>query len=56
MKKILVLMMVILVSGCSKHAFEAGYVKKERQELYEYNNNVKYCQENPDRCINTVPW
>ena len=56
MKKILVLMMLILISGCAEHAFEAGYVKKERKELYDYNNNDEYCQKNPNRCINNVPW
>lgn len=56
MKKILILMMLVLISGCAKHAFEAGYVRKERKELYDYNNNEEYCKENPDRCINNVPW
>ena len=56
MKKLLILMMLVLISGCQKHAFEAGYVKKERKELYEYNNNEEYCKANPDRCINNVPW
>ncbi|MBR3502240.1 MAG: hypothetical protein IKO06_04970 [Alphaproteobacteria bacterium] len=56
MKKILILMILVLVSGCQKHVFEAGHVKKERQELYDYNNDEKYCRENPDRCVGNVPW
>ena len=56
MKKILILMMIVLVSGCAKHAFEAGHVRKERKELYDYNNNEEYCRENPNRCVNGIPW
>ena len=56
MKKLLILMMLVLISGCQKHMFEAGHVRQERKELYEHNNNEEYCKANPDRCINNVPW
>lgn len=56
MKKILILMMLVLISGCAEHAFEAGHVRKERKELYDYNKDEAYCNENPDRCINGIPW
>lgn len=37
-------------------ACEAGKVSKERQHLYDYKNNQEYCDQNPDRCVNNVPW
>lgn len=56
MKKIFLLAVIVLISGCAEHAFEAGHVRKERQELYDYNNDEAYCKENPDRCVAGIPW
>lgn len=55
MKKITILGLILLfLSACN--TFVAGNWRKERKELYEYNNSAKYCQQNPDRCVNNVPW
>lgn len=51
---LLVMLATILLSGCT--IFEAGKVSKQRKELYDYNNNTEYCQKNPDRCVNNIPW
>ena len=55
MKKLILLLVLFSVCGCS-NVFVAGDWRKERKELYDYNNDAKYCQENPDRCVNNVPW
>lgn len=53
-KLILCLLLITFVSGCN--TFEAGKIKPKRKELYDYNNNTEYCQKNPNRCVNNIPW
>lgn len=54
MKILYILLAILSISSCT--IFEAGKVRKERQRLYDYNNNEEYCQKNPNRCINNIPW
>lgn len=54
MRKIVVFLMMLLVAGCTM--FEAGKVSDERKELYNRNNDREFCERNPDKCINGVPW
>lgn len=55
MKKILCLCLILCsVSACS--GFVAGDIREERKRLYEYNNNQEYCDKNPNRCVNNIPW
>jgi len=58
-KFILIFLMAIIVAGCASSnnsVFEAGKLKKERKELYDYNNNDEFCRKNPNRCVNNIPW
>lgn len=48
------IMTMWMTASCT--VIEVGKVSEERKHLYEYNNNDEYCQKNPDRCINNVPW
>lgn len=52
MKKFLILMSVIFLSGC----FVAGNFSKEREELHGMNHDDEICQAHPERCINGIPW
>ena len=54
MKKILLMLLIMVVSSCT--VFEAGRVSKERKKLYEQNNNREFCEKNPDKCVNNIPW
>ena len=55
MKLVLILSFTaIFLSACN--GFVAGNISKERQHLYEYNNNQEYCEKNPNRCVNNIPW
>lgn len=52
MKKFIMLVMVLVLSGC----FTAGDFPEKRLKLHEMGHEDDYCQRNPDRCINGVPW
>ena len=52
MKKFLILLSVIFLSGC----FVAGNFSKEREELHGMNDDGKICKEHPERCSNGIPW
>ncbi len=55
MKLVLILSFTaIFLSACN--GFVAGNISKERKHLYEYNNNQEYCEKNPNRCVNNIPW
>lgn len=54
MRTVLVLMILCLTASCTLG--EVGKVSKERKHLYDYNNNEEYCQKNPNRCVNNIPW
>lgn len=56
MTKIICLCLVLAdaLSACS--GYVAGDISKERKRLYEYNNNQEYCDKNPNRCVNNIPW
>lgn len=53
MKKLVLLFMLIMLTAC---AIEVGKVKKERKELYDHNNNKEFCEKNPNKCVNGIPW
>ncbi len=55
MKKILCLCLILCSMSACK-GFVAGDISEERKHLYEYNNNQEYCDKNPDRCVNNIPW
>lgn len=55
MKKVfLSLLLLSVLSACT--VLEAGNIKKERKELYDYNNNKEFCEQNPKKCVNGIPW
>lgn len=54
MKKIIGYLLLFSLASCS--SFVAGNISKERKHLYEYNNNQEYCDKNPNRCVNNIPW
>ena len=55
-KVFLMFLLVMFVSSCTNHVIEAGKVKKERKELYDYKNNDDFCKKNPNKCVNNIPW
>ena len=52
--KIFCFLLMFLISSCT--IVEAGKVREERQRLYDYNNDEEYCNKNPSRCVNGIPW
>ncbi|MBP5215891.1 MAG: hypothetical protein J6039_04985 [Alphaproteobacteria bacterium] len=54
MKKIFLSLLFLAISGCT--VLEAGKIKDERKELYDYNNNKEFCDKNPQKCVNGIPW
>ena len=48
------LICLFLLSACK--VFVAGEISPERKRLYERNNNQEYCDKNPERCVNNIPW
>ncbi len=53
-RTILLCLLLMFLTACQ--GFVAGDISKERKHLYEYNNNEEYCQKNPNRCVNNIPW
>ena len=53
MRKLLLLFMICLVTACT---VEVGKVSKERKDIYDYNNSKEFCEQNPDKCVNGIPW
>lgn len=47
-------MVLLLVTGCK--GFTAGDFPEHRQRLHSIGNEEAYCQQNPNRCVNGVPW
>lgn len=54
MRKLVIFLMVLIMTSCT--VVEVGKVKKERKELYDYNNSQEFCEQNPSKCVNGVPW
>lgn len=54
MRKIMLILLMLAVSGCT--VFHVGKVKEERKVLYDYNNSRDFCDQNPDKCVNGIPW
>ncbi len=54
MKKILLLFLLFLNTSCT--IFEAGRLTEERKKLFNKNNDKEFCDQNPDRCVNNIPW
>lgn len=53
MKKLILSLVVVLLAACS---IEVGKVSPERKELYDHNNNQEFCKQNPNKCVNGIPW
>ncbi|MBR1600353.1 MAG: hypothetical protein IJ677_02110 [Alphaproteobacteria bacterium] len=54
MKKFMLFLMIITITACT--AVEIGKVSPERKQLYDHNNNKEFCEKNPDKCVNGIPW
>ena len=54
MRMVILLMAMFMVVSCT--LVEVGKISDERKHLYDHNNNEEYCQKNPDRCVNNIPW
>lgn len=50
MKRLVILMLVVILSGC----FKAGEFTPERHALYEMGQPD--CDKTPEKCIDGVPW
>ena len=53
MKKFLLLLIIVAIASCS---VEVGKVSPERKKLYDHNNNKEFCEKNPNKCVNGIPW
>ena len=53
MKKLILSLMIAMLAACT---IEVGKVKPERKELYDHNNNKEFCEKNPSKCVNGIPW
>ncbi len=51
MKKILLILVVFVIAGCT-----AGELKENRRRLYEMNSDKEICEKHPERCISGVSW
>ncbi len=51
MKKFILLFLLFLI-GC----VVAGDFSEDRNRLHELGRDEAYCQKNPDRCVNGIPW
>ncbi|MFI3241143.1 MAG: hypothetical protein R3Y43_01085 [Alphaproteobacteria bacterium] len=49
MKKMILVAMILLISGCVVGEFEP-----KREKLHSKGKNI--CQTNPERCFNGQPW
>lgn len=54
MRKLMMFLMIAALSACT--VFKAGDISKERKELYDYNNDKAFCKQNPDKCVDNIPW
>lgn len=50
MNKLIVLLMIMVLSGCVK----AGEFSPERHAQYEQGHPE--CNKSPEKCVNGVPW
>lgn len=53
MRKFILFFMIAILTSCT---FEAGKISQERKDLYDRNNSQEFCEENPDKCVNGIPW
>lgn len=53
MRKLVLLFIITLLAACT---VEVGKVKPERKALYDHNNNKEFCEKNPNKCVNGIPW
>jgi len=53
MRKLFLSLMIVMLAACT---VEVGKVSPERKELYDHNNNKEFCEKNPDKCVNGIPW
>lgn len=55
MRKYVILLLIGgFLAGCAP--MEIGKLSPEKQRLYDHNNDEAYCEENPEMCVNGVPW
>lgn len=51
MKKLLALLFIVMISGCT---LEVGDFGEKRQSLY--NKNTTDCEKEPQKCVHGYPW
>lgn len=52
MKKLICFIVMLAISGC----ISAGSFSEKRNRLHEMGHEDTYCEQNPNRCVNGVPW
>ena len=53
MKKAGLMILLLLLSAC---VVEVGNFPEKRIKLHEMGYDENYCERNPDRCVEGVPW
>ena len=54
MKRFIVIALLLMITACK--GIVVGDLSEKRSRLYEAGNEEDYCEKNPKRCINGVPW
>lgn len=54
MKKTVLFLLVLMICGC----VEVGKFPEHRERLHNLGteNDKAFCEQNPDRCYNGIPW
>ena len=53
MKQTMIMFLLLLLSAC---VVEVGNFPDKRIKLHEMGYPDNYCEQNPDRCVQGVPW
>ena len=54
MKEFVIIALLLMISACK--SIVIGELSEKRSHLYEVGNEEDYCNKNPKRCINGIPW
>ena len=46
----------LLLMLCACQGIVAGDLSEKRSRLYEVGNETDYCEKNPHKCVNGIPW
>lgn len=52
MKKVFLFLMMIILNAC----VVSGDFTERRNRLHELGRDDAYCQKNPDKCVDGIPW